>query len=63
MTSYVDHARIPFGRMLMNHLMADTSYELLAMCRSLGLRESYIQHPGTAKEHLDVSESQEKRSN
>ena len=53
---YVDHVRIPFGRMLMNHLMADTPEELREAAARLGL-SAYIQHPGTEKEHLDVSES------
>ena len=53
---YVDHARIPYGRMLMSHLMADTPEELREMAGKLKM-ERWIQHPGTPKEHLDVSES------
>ena len=53
---YVDHVRIPFGRMLMNHLMANTPEELREAAEQLGL-SAYIQHPGTEKEHLDVSET------
>ena len=52
---YVDHVRIPFGRMLMNHLMANTPEELREAAEQLGL-SAYIQSPGTEKEHLDVSE-------
>ena len=54
MTLYVDNARIPFGRMKMSHLAADTSEELLEAARQLGLSK-YIQHNGEPKEHLDVS--------
>ena len=53
---YVDHARIPYGRMLMSHLMADTPDELREIAGKLNI-ERHIQHPGTPKEHLDVSES------
>ena len=52
---YVDHARIPYGQMLMSHLMADTPEELREMAKKLEI-ERYIQYPGTPKEHLDVSE-------
>ena len=53
---YVDHARIPYGRMLMSHLMADTPEELREIAGKLKI-EDYIQYTGTPKEHLDVSES------
>ena len=53
---YVDRMKMPFGRMLMSHLMADTPEELREMAEKLGL-ERHIQHPGTPKEHLDVSQS------
>ena len=53
---YVDHLRIPFGQMLMSHLVADTREELRDAARKLGLQQ-YIQYPGGRKEHLDLSES------
>ena len=56
MAVYVDSARIPYGRMLMSHLMADTSEELVAMAETLGL-DRWIQYVGTAQEHLDVSQT------
>ena len=52
---YVDHARIPYGRMLMNHLLADTTAELQDAACKLGLSR-WIQHSGEAKEHIDISE-------
>ena len=58
---YVDHVRIPFGRMLMNHLMADTPEELREAAEQLGL-SAYIQSPGTEKEHLDVSETKRREA-
>ena len=57
MALYVDHARIPFRRMRMSHLMADSHHELLQAERDLGLPPNSIQHPRTPKEHLDVSET------
>lgn len=39
-----------------SHLMADTSEELLAFADRLGLHRAWIQHPGTAKEHFDVTD-------
>ena len=53
---YVDNLRTPFGRMLMSHLIADDPQELRQAAAHLGLA-SYIQYPGTWKEHLDVSQS------
>ena len=57
MALYVDDMKAPLGRMLMSHLIADTPEELRRAADRLGLRRSYIQHPGTWKEHLDVSQS------
>ena len=53
---YVDHARIPYRKMLMSHLIAETPEELRRAASALGLTD-HIQHPGTPKEHLDVSET------
>ena len=58
---YVDNMRIPFGRMRMSHLMADTPEELRETAEKLGLAR-YIQRPGTPKEHLDVSDSKRKEA-
>ena len=53
---HVDHARIPFGRMLISYLIASSPGELKEAAGRLGLGQ-HIQHAGTWKEHLDVSES------
>lgn len=46
MTVYVDDVEIPFGRMLMCHLWADTDEELLAMVDAIGVQRKWIQgHP------------------
>ena len=57
MSVYVDHASIPYGRMLMNHMIADTTEELLAMADKIGVQRKWLQYPGTPKEHFDVCTS------
>ena len=54
---YVDSMRMPFGRMLMSHMIADTPQELAEAEKTLGLPKGSIQYPSTWKEHLDVSQS------
>lgn len=58
MSVYVDNARIPFRRgqrvLRMSHMLADTTEELEAMARQLGLQPKWIQYPGTYREHYDV---------
>ena len=60
MSLYVDHLRIPFGRMKMSHLIADTKEELLRAAGALGLRRRWLQNEDQPKEHFDVSESKRK---
>jgi len=57
MTVYVDEAMIPYRGMRMNHLIADTHEELIAMVRKIGVQEKWIQYPGTPKEHFDIAAS------
>jgi len=54
MTVYVDHAELPFGRMLMNHLVADSTEELNAMADEIGVKRKWIQEAGTSREHFDI---------
>jgi len=54
MAVYVDDARIPYGRMIMAHMMADTHEELVAMADRIGLDRRWIQHGGTHREHFYV---------
>lgn len=60
MAVYVDDMRAPFGRMLMCHMIADTSEELEAMADLIGVAPKWIQYPGTPKEHYDIVESKRK---
>lgn len=55
MPVYVDEARHPFGRMMMCHMMADTTEELVAMADKIGVARKWMQKPGTAMEHFDIS--------
>ncbi len=57
MSVYVDHARMPYGRMLMSHMLADTREELLAMARRIGVMERWMQKPDTPSEHFDICDS------
>lgn len=64
MTVYVDNAFIPAEvangprtvRGKWCHMTADSRAELDGMADRIGLRREWIQHPGTPKEHYDVTE-------
>ena len=55
---YVDNARIPHKRgtwrLLMSHMLADTTAELESMARALDLKPGWIQYSGTYREHYDI---------
>lgn len=55
MAVYVDDMEAPFGRMIMCHMYADTSEELLSMADKIGVQRKWIQHPGTWREHFDIA--------
>lgn len=55
MAVYVDNAQIPYGRMKMSHMVADSTEELLRMADLIGLDRKHLQKPGTPYEHFDVS--------
>lgn len=54
MSVYVDNARNPYGRMLMCHMIADTTDELHAMARRIEVNPQWIQKAGTYQEHFDI---------
>ena len=55
MSVYVDDMRARLGRMVMCHMLADSTYELMAMADRIGVQRKWIQHPGTYREHFDIS--------
>lgn len=57
MAVFVDDMKAPYGRMIMCHMGADTTEELLAMADRIGVARKWIQHPGTWREHFDVCQS------
>ena len=54
MAIYVDECTHAYGRMLMCHMCADTSEELLAMAACIGIDRRWLQKAGTPREHFDV---------
>ena len=60
MPVYVDDMNAPFGRMIMCHMIADTSAELLTMARRIGVNTRWIQHPGTINEHFDIAQTKKR---
>lgn len=57
MAVYVDNMKAGFGRMVMCHMIADSSEELLSMADAIGVDRKWIQHPGTHREHFDICKS------
>jgi len=56
MTVYVDDIRLPYGRMVMCHMFADTLDELHAMADAIGIQRKWFQQPPKASwEHYDIS--------
>lgn len=57
---YVDNMEAPFGNMIMCHMIADTTEELIAMAKKIGVAEKWIQDKGTYSEHFDICQSKRK---
>ena len=54
MSVYIDNMKARFGRMIMSHMIADSTEELLLMADRIGVKRHWIQKPGTAYEHFDI---------
>ena len=55
---YVDDSKIPFGRMLMSHMVADNVDELHAMADKIGLKRKWFQNKRIP--HYDVCQSKKR---
>lgn len=54
MAVYVDSMRAGYRRMIMCHMMADSTEELLRMADAIGVKRRWLQCPGSWKEHFDI---------
>lgn len=62
MSVYVDTMKAPFGRMIMCHMIADSTEELIAMAKRIGVAPKWIQQRGQYGEHFDVCLSAKKKA-
>lgn len=60
MSVYVDTMRAGYRRMVMCHMIADTTEELLKMVDTIGVNRKWIQKAGTYSEHFDICLSKRK---
>lgn len=51
---YIDNFNAPFRGMIMCHMIADTTDELLNMAKTIGVNVKWIQDAGTYNEHFDI---------
>jgi hypothetical protein len=54
MAVYVDNMRAKVRGMVMCHMLADSSDELLAMADRIGVDRKHLQDAGTYREHFDI---------
>jgi len=59
MRVYVDDSQIPYGRMKMCHMLADTMEELHAMAKKIGVARHWFQF-GVSTPHYDICLSKRK---
>lgn len=59
---YVDASMHKYGRMVMCHMLADTSEELFEMALRIGVSVRHVQHAGTPKEHFDICKEMRQRA-
>ena len=54
MAIYVDDMKAGFGQMVMCHMIADSTEELIAMAVAIGVKTKWLQKHGTTSEHFDI---------
>ena len=54
MSVYVDNAKHRYGRLILCHMFADTTEELLAMTEKIGVATCWVQAADTTHEHFDI---------
>jgi len=57
---YVDDMQAPYRNMVMCHMAADSTDELLAMADRIGVNRKWIQYPGSYREHFDICAAKRK---
>lgn len=62
MAVYVDDMAAPYRGMIMFHMVADTTDELLAMADRIGVARKWLQKPGHYQEHFDVCKAMRHRA-
>ena len=62
MTVYVDDMEAPLGGMVMCHMIADSSDELLHMADAIGVKRKWLQNAGTYREHFDIARGKRKKA-
>ncbi len=55
MPVYVDNAAMPYGRMIMSHMLADSLPELHAMAERIGIQRKWFQNRNIP--HYDICKS------
>lgn len=60
MTVYIDDANIPYGRMIMCHMIATTDDELHKMAEHIGIKRKWFQDHGD--HHYDICQSKKQRA-
>lgn len=55
MAVYVDTMKLPYGRMLMSHMIADTLDELFEMADKIGVARKWFQNKRVP--HFDIAQS------